>query len=228
MKRIPFLLSILALAGCGGGSDDSVARGRAYFKGYGCVSCHTVGEGGGKYGPDLSYVGFRKSQAWLDVWLKNPHAWKPNTAMPNFHLSDAVRRDLVAYLTQLKGEADKKQAPWNTEAMKADPVKRGQAIFSRVGCTGCHGPTGEGGYPNNNVVGGKIPSLTFVADGYSKEELKARIRNGVKPEKADPRGPEPMLYMPAWGEILKDDEIDALADYLISLRPKKTGSDDDF
>lgn len=228
MNRALFLFPLLLLAACKGLGDE-VARGKAYFKGYGCVSCHTVGEGGGKYGPDLSYVGFRKSKDWLDLWLKNPHAWKPNTAMPNFHLSDEVRRDLIAYLTQLKGEADKKQAPWNTERLKADPVKRGEAIFTRVGCMGCHGPAGVGGYPNNNVSGGKIPALTLVADGYSKEELKVRIKNGVKPEKADPNGPEPMIYMPAWGDVLKEDEIDSLADYLISLRPKKApGASDDF
>jgi mono/diheme cytochrome c family protein len=31
--------------------------------------------------------------------------------------------------------------------------------------------------------------------------------------------------MPAWGEVLKRDEIEALADYLISLKPKSSGEE---
>ncbi len=111
------------------------------------------------------------------------------------------------------------------------PVKRGEMLFSRVGCVGCHGKAGSGGYPNNNVVGGRIPTLTLVADGYSKEELKTKLKIGVpKSAKEDPSGAEPMIHMPAWGTVLKEDEIDALADYLISLKPKASpaASKDDF
>jgi cytochrome c551/c552 len=94
-----------------------------------------------------------------------------------------------------------------------------------VGCVGCHGRNGVGGYPNNNVVGGMIPTLTKVAEGYSKPELEAKIMSGVKPAKADMSGPAPMIDMPEWGKVLKSDEIDALADYLISLKPNSAGSE---
>lgn len=200
-------------------------RGAAYFSGFGCVQCHRIGRTGGTYGPDLTYIGFRKTPQWLDLWLKNPHAWKNNTVMPNFNLNDKARAALVAYLGSLKGSAYRDAPPWDDSSFGSDPVKRGQEIFTRVGCVGCHGRGGKGGYPNNNVAGGKIPALLLVADGYSKEELESRIRNGSNPAKDDPNGPEPMIVMPAWGETLKDDEIDALADYLISIKPKDSGSE---
>jgi len=171
-------------------------------------------------GPDLTMVGFRKTPEWIDLWLKDPVSWKKDTVMPRFYFKDDVRSALVAYLSSLKGQSWNNQIPWNNPDLLADPVKRGEMIFNRAGCAACHGKAGKGGYPNNNTVGGKIPTLTLVADGYSQAELKEKIRKGVpKPAKNDPNGAEPMVYMPAWGQVLKEDEMDALVQYLYSLRP---------
>ena len=226
MRKVFLLIALSTLAACQRASDP-VARGKAYFVGLGCITCHRVGDkGGGQAGPDLTYVGFRKSSEWLDLWLKDPHAWKPGTAMPNFKLKDPVRQDLVAYMVSLKGEQYRQNPPWNAPDLKADPVKRGEVIFNKAGCVGCHGAAGAGGFPNNNVVGGKIPSLTLVADGYSKEELKERIRDGKTSDPADPAAPAPMIKMPAWRDVLQDDELDALVEYLYSLRPAPKAGDD--
>jgi hypothetical protein len=55
-------------------------RGASRFVGLGCVSCHRVGErGGGQAGPDLTTTGLRHSKEWLDLWMKAPKEWKPNT-----------------------------------------------------------------------------------------------------------------------------------------------------
>lgn len=229
MKRFSViaLAGLLPLAACQNAKSPE-ALGKAYFSSYGCTTCHRVGNEGGNVGPDLTYIGFRKSAEWLRLWMKDPKAWKPDTNMPVLHLNEPALDALTAYMASLKGEAYRgEKAPWNTDALRADPVKRGEAIFNRAGCTGCHGTAGVGGFPNNNVVGGKIPSLTFVADGYSKEELKEKIHKGVpqsSPENMDL--PPPMIHMPAWGEILSDDELDALVEYLYSLRPASSPSDD--
>ncbi len=222
-----FLLVILALAAslsqvsCSR-SDAAVQNGQALFKGYGCATCHKVGNVGGNLGPDLTYIGFRKSPEWLDLWLKDPQAWKHNTLMPNFYLKDDTRKALVAYLSSLKGEQYKENPPWNAPELMEDPVKRGEVIFKQAGCVGCHGNAGAGKFPNNNVVGGQIPALKSVADGYSKEELKEKIHKGVPMSaKADANGPDPMIHMPRWGDVLKDEELDALVEYLYSLRPPK-------
>ncbi len=218
-----FFLSAPLVTGC---AKKPFETGRAQFIGYGCSTCHRVGNQGGILGPDLTTIGFRKSEAWLDLWLKNPPNWKKHTLMPNFYLKDHVRKEIVAYLTSLKGESFREGTPpWNQAELMNDPVKRGEVVFDRVGCAGCHGKTGKGGNPNNNVVGGLIPSLTRTAEGFSKEELKDKIKKGSKPAPENTNAPPPMIDMPAWGEYLKEDELDAMVEYLYSLRPAPTAEE---
>jgi mono/diheme cytochrome c family protein len=220
-RRFLWVLPALALSACAP-SKDPVARGAARFTSLGCVTCHRVGErGGGQAGPDLTTVGLRQSAAWLDLWLKDPAAWKPGTTMLNFKLKDDVRADLVAYLQSLKGDAYRVKRPWDTTAVKADPLKRGEMIYNRAGCVACHGDRGRGGFPNNNVIGNAVPGLKHARDGFSVPELKERILLGRRPEPADPAGPPPLVAMPAWKDFLTEDEIDALVTYLHSLAPPK-------
>lgn len=227
-------LTVALLAACGPkekAEEKSVSRdvspGKGYFVGFGCTRCHRVGPEGGDVGPDLTFVGFRKSREWIDQWLRNPPAWKKDTIMPVFYLKVSIREALVDYLASLKGQDfGPTSHPWNTRDLLDDPVKRGEVIFNRAGCVGCHGVKGVGGYPNNNVYGGKIPTLTYAADGYTKEELTEKIRLGVKPAKKDPNGPDPLIFMPPWGEVLQENEIQALVEYLFSLRPPRPPEDE--
>jgi len=212
--------------------NDPVARGQRDFQGLGCAKCHMIGDVGNEWGPNLTLIGFRKTPEWLDLWLKNPHAWNMKTVMPNFNLKDETRADLVAYLSAQKGQAWAVY-PWRTDEAKALPAaERGKLIFNKAGCVACHGQFGGGGYPNNNVAGGLIPTLTNVSDGYSKAELHSKIQLGQISIPADPSAPKPLIYMPKWGEQLQPDEIDALVEYLFSLKPKAVAgapaSKDDF
>lgn len=227
---LPALL--LALAACSRQPElaDPVARGERDFNGLGCAKCHMIGDKGNGWGPDLTNVGFRKSAAWIDQWLKDPHAWNPKTVMPNFNLKDSTRADLVAYLSAQKSQAWKVK-PWETEAAKALPAAaRGKIIFDAVGCVSCHAKDGYGGYPNNNVAGGLVNSLSKVTEGYSKAELHERIKSGAVPIPNDSKLPPPMLQMPKWGAQLGEKEIDDVVEYLFSLGPKTSGppSKDDF
>jgi mono/diheme cytochrome c family protein len=227
------ILAAISLAACNGQvpSTDPVVRGERYFNGLGCVKCHRLGENGNEWGPNLTLVGFRKSPEWIEQWLKNPHGWNAKTVMPNFNLNDDIRRDIVAYLSTQKGQAWR-EYPWRTADAKAlAPLERGRLIFNQAGCVACHAANGLGGYPNNNVAGGLIPTLTLVSDGYSKPELHVKIQNGAIPIPDNPRAPAPLIRMPKWGDQLKPDEIDALVEYLFSLKPKPVGgvaAKDDF
>jgi mono/diheme cytochrome c family protein len=215
-------LAALALAACTRQEalTDPVARGRRDFQGLGCAKCHMIGTVGNEWGPNLTLIGFRKTPEWLNLWLTNPHAWNMKTVMPNFNLQADTRADLVAYLSTQKGQAWDVY-PWRTaEATALPAAERGKLIFNKAGCVACHGQFGGGGYPNNNVAGGLIPSLTNVSDGYSKAELHTKIQNGQISMPADMSAPKPLIYMPKWGDQLKPDEIDALVEYLFSLKPK--------
>ena len=193
------------------------AAGHAYFSQAGCVACHKVGDEGSAVGPDLTLVGFRHDAKWLDLFIKDPQAWKPDTLMPNKRISEEARKAIVEYLVVQKGEAWNGAKPWTSVV---EPVAKGRVIYTRAGCVGCHGPDGLGGYPNNNVAGGKIPKLSGVKETFTKPELIAKIKRGVKPIKNDPKGPEPLVAMPAWGEKLDEAELDAVASYLLSLGSK--------
>ncbi len=218
MLRAPLLILAAALAACSPPPAGPLA-GKAYFAQVGCAACHRVGETGSAGGPDLTLVGFRHSPRWLDLWLRNPRAWRPDTPMPNQRLSPAARAAIVSYLAELKGADWPKGArPWDGAG---DAVARGRLIYLRAGCVACHGLGGAGGYPNNNVVGGKIPPLANASRTFTKAELVAKIKRGVPaPAKADAGGSAPLVWMPSWEQVLDDDEIDAVATYVLTLEPE--------
>ncbi len=217
MRKSVFLLAAAALAACSGQPPAGPVAGKAYFVQAGCSACHRVGALGNAVGPDLTFVGFRHSAAWLDVWIKDPRAWKPGTLMPNKELSPDARAAIISYLMEQQGQEWPKGArPWDGVS---DATARGRLIYLRAGCVACHGQGGAGGYPNNNVAGGKIPALNNVSETYTKTELIAKIRNGVPaPMKADPKGADPLVWMPTWGKVLDDGELDAVATYLLTLK----------
>lgn len=211
-------LAAVLLGACAKTPPTGPAAGKAYFAQVGCASCHSVAGSGGSVGPDLTFAGFRHGPEWLDLWLKDPAAWKPGTLMPNKHLSPSARAAIVSYLGTLKGQDWPKGArPWNAGG---DAVARGRTLYLRAGCVACHGPNGAGGHPNNNVPGGMIPALSTVSETFSKQELVSKIKRGVPaPVKKDPGGPAPLVAMPSWGEVLDDAELSDVADYLLSLKP---------
>jgi len=212
------IASLSALAACSMKPPTGPVAGKAYFTQVGCATCHLIGGAGGAVGPDLTLVGFRHSAQWMDRFISNPQAWNPATPMPNKQLSPAAREAIVSYLATLKGQDWGQGArPWDGIA---DPVERGHKIYTRAGCIACHGASGAGGYPNNNVAGKKIPALANVAETFTKAELVAKIKRGVPhPVKADPAGDDPLVFMPTWGDFLSDAEIDAVAAYLLTLKP---------
>jgi cbb3-type cytochrome c oxidase subunit II len=101
-------------------------RGRELFYSNGCNYCHTqyvreedtgmgpVSEGGNyvfdnpmtlgseRTGPDLSYIGRKRSEAWEIDHLKDPRKFSPLSIMPSFEfLSDDDLRAIATYLFAL-------------------------------------------------------------------------------------------------------------------------------
>ncbi len=113
-------------------------------------------------------------------------------------------------------------APSAEELAKMTPVERGHTVFQKYGCFQCHGQDGKGGVSNFNAKTAElVPSLIYVADGYTKAELLAFISRGERniPRK-NPAGPEPPHFMPKWGPVISTNELSDLADFLFSLKPK--------
>ena len=58
--------------------------------------------GSERTGPDLSYIGRKRSQAWEIQHWKDPRALSPLSIMPKFNfLSDAELIDMAAYVFNL-------------------------------------------------------------------------------------------------------------------------------
>ncbi|MGE3841884.1 MAG: c-type cytochrome [Vicinamibacterales bacterium] len=103
-----------------------------------------------------------------------------------------------------------------------DPrLDRGRQLYERYSCVACHGVGGLGGVYNANAqTGGMINGLRFVAETYTREDLAKKILEGVPVvPKANAAGPPPPLTMPPYRGIIGVDEMEALIDYVFSLRP---------
>ncbi|MBI4386657.1 MAG: c-type cytochrome, partial [Elusimicrobia bacterium] len=93
-------------------------------------------------------------------------------------------------------------------------IQRGRQVYARYGCAVCHGPAGKGGIPNPNAQIDPIPPLNRVAEGFTEEEVKTVVREGRIPGAKDPDGIQPQLWMNSWKNLMDEEELDALVDYL--------------
>jgi len=132
-------------------------------------------------------------------------------------------------------------APPAAEPRLDGAVAHGKFVFEKYGCAGCHGLHGTKGRRNFNALGkdqdasapdqfaemakGREPTLIDTVGTYTHEELVKKIAGGVPASainryKAD--GPVTPLYMPAWKDKIKPQELDDLATYLLSIAKKDT------
>lgn len=81
-----------------------------------CIACHALGGQGGVVGPALDGAGNRMTRAELEVWLKDPAAVRPGTAMPKLPLSEEDIRELAAFLSTLREEPSTEPASKAEEA----------------------------------------------------------------------------------------------------------------
>jgi mono/diheme cytochrome c family protein len=108
------------------------------------------------------------------------------------------------------------------ETADGTAIARGRQVYLRYGCSVCHGADGKGGFANANAeTDGKVPAVNYVAEGFTKRELRKKILDGFAPVgKKDPNGPRPPFRMPGWAGQMSDGEVADLVEYLWSLYPK--------
>lgn len=83
-------------------AQDRAEQGRRMFMEQGCYGCHTVGKMGTPIGPDLSYVGAKRSEASLREWLRDPAKQRPGAHMPRLELTESQIASLAAFLGSLQ------------------------------------------------------------------------------------------------------------------------------
>ncbi|MGH7893447.1 MAG: c-type cytochrome [Candidatus Binatia bacterium] len=101
---IVVLLAALATASRAPAQDRGalVERGRGAFMANGCHGCHTVGKMGTPIGPDLTRVGFKYREDYLERWLRDPAYLRPSAHMPKLELKETDIKALAAYLATLR------------------------------------------------------------------------------------------------------------------------------
>ncbi len=201
----------------------SPTEGRALFIEKNCISCHNLGGVGATAGPDLLGVTARHSPGWLDEQLVNPQLVSPGSTMPAYELEANARKAIIGFIAAARPEDAKLILAGRAKPLTPEEsvVEAGRNTFVRFGCVGCHGIEGKGGVPNPNSQSGEVPSLIHVADDYTKPEVAEIIRRGKMPPIADQKKPSPPLYMPAWRNLISNEEINRVVEYLWSLQPKE-------
>jgi ubiquinol-cytochrome c reductase cytochrome b subunit len=167
--------------------------GIAYFREENCVSCHTIGEGGQKVGPDLTSTSIHKDAAWMIQHFKRPSVMRPGSAMPSIQLSDNQLNSLAAFLLKLNSN--------NATALQNAPdfATQGALVYQANHCGACHLVNGVG-----MTVGPPLNGLS-----------KRQSRSWVQDHFADPPKLSPGSIMPPYKLAPKD--LENLTTYLLSL-----------
>ena len=212
-------------------ADTAVVRGRAVAERSGCFGCHGPGgerpipNPGAKNGDVPRWGGgmwmmYNDDADDVRAWIRDGHPQdhRPEAdallAMPAYgdRLSDDELADVTAYVLAVS------RFGW-----PEDPaVAEGREVAERFGCFGCHGPEGRGLVANPGSFKGYVPP--WDGPDYpdlvrSHDELRQWVRDGITERfRANPAArtilDRQAIRMPAYGERIGDDEIDALGAYI--------------
>jgi len=180
--------------------EGDLEAGRRVLETKGCMACHEMTGvpglaasavpvplsapellRGKRLAPDLRYVRERQSPAQTAAWLADPKGLKADSAMPNVPLSEAERRDVVAFLhTRELAPAASARPPARLPLLSrmvtfAEVDKR---VFHRT-CWHCHSEPdyaiGDGGPGNSGGFGFKPRGLNLsdyngIAAGFLNDK----------------------------------------------------------
>ena len=174
----------------------------------------------------------------------------PPSGMPDFtkEITREGADAITAYLSGLTKEEVIPYRYHVTAPPAKEPqlsgLARGKHVYEKYGCQGCHGLDAKAGRRRFNAAGdgqkefdenmpkeeqlaqmnlGAEPTLPKLVGTYTKGELIHKIEAGVPAadaKKWSPKGPMPMVYMPAWKGKISKQELEDLADWLISIAEK--------
>ncbi|MEO8657687.1 MAG: cytochrome b N-terminal domain-containing protein [Bryobacteraceae bacterium] len=167
--------------------------GIGFYRKEACRTCHSLGEGGTKAGPDLAKGPTRKDATWMIAHFKAPGGLMPGSAMPPIQLSDSQLSSLASFLMKVNAN--------NAEALRTvpDAASEGAVVYQAQHCGVCHMANG---------VGSKMgPALNGLASRRSKEWVEGHMAN--------PKKYSPGSTMPPYKLNAKD--LDRLTAYVLSL-----------
>jgi mono/diheme cytochrome c family protein len=215
--------------------DTPVQRGRLIAEKMGCFGCHGAGGGqpisnpGAKGGEVPGWTGGtwmmwnrdeRDLRAWILKGRPEHREADPGALikMPAYESRLGPREvdDLVAYVL----------AASHFGPISDERAASGHDAAYRWGCFGCHGPEGRGLVMNPGSFKGYIPpwdGLDFVELVRDDAEFRQWVRNGASDRfLANPIAGRILktqaIAMPAYRDLVSEDELKALAAYIDWVR----------
>jgi mono/diheme cytochrome c family protein len=91
-----------------------------------------------------------------------------------------------------------------------DPAKAPD-IYGAFACIDCHGQVGQEGAPNPLTADKAVPGLRNPDDAVPMSELRDVLMNGSIPAP----GTKGVIFMPAWGQILSQDQVATILAYSV-------------
>ena len=100
----------------------------------------------------------------------------------------------------------------------ADPAKPSD-IYAAYACIDCHGQVGLNASPspapNPKTADKAVPGLRNPDDNVPQSELRSVLMEGSIPAP----GTAGVIFMPAWGQILSQDQVNAILPYIVDGPP---------
>jgi ubiquinol-cytochrome c reductase cytochrome b subunit len=151
-----------------------------------CETCHTAGG----TATVLEDIRIRRDPEWIIAHARDPEVIAPGSReAPQGGMGEGQARSVLSYMRKLRAGVSAPQVPEQTKAVSI--------ILGRY-CASCHMIDGEGA--------SSAPDLTRAGASRDREWLHQWI---TSPEDVDP-----FATMPAFGETLTPEEMNALVDYL--------------
>jgi mono/diheme cytochrome c family protein len=200
--------------------DPQVAAGAHYFVQFACSACHGE-QGRGGVSPEVPALKPLAKVLTVSALTKiitqglgeskNPK--KPYMPVWRAVISNVQVADLVAYIRA--GLPTVQYATPVPVPRNQGPIVAGLAAYVHYGCINCHGPNGLGGVPNPQSPDKTIPPLSgqdFRKEFNTDAKILAVIRSGSV------IGRQPIASMPHWGGIIPGWQLQALVEYLKTLK----------
>jgi len=134
---------------------EAIVRGENLFVSLGCINCHAA-EGlndSRQVGPDLTHVASKLTEGFIQRWVEFPKNFRPSTRMPHpfrqennlpwsrsFEDPDPILRTNteIEAITHYLLTFSKPFTPVELPAGVHGDPKRGEELFTSIGCLACH------------------------------------------------------------------------------------------
>ena len=184
---------------------DPELKGLVLIEELNCAACH-AGDASlaarSKKAPRLSEVGSRVNPNYLEAFIRDPHAIKPGTTMPDVltQLGAEERRQVAISLTHFLSSLKKND--FALQQPDAVAAQQGKQLFHSRGCAACHSPRDEKGM---ELLAKTSAPLGALEKKYSFKSLVDFLR---QPHASRPSGRMPEMR-------LSGQDLERIAHYLL-------------